>query len=52
MWGSIFSFEGGRAFWKMPKKWRYPVTIRFGKPIYHPTDIEQIRQAVVELSKG
>ena len=51
MWGSIFSFEGGRAFWKLPKKWRYPVTIRFGKPIYHPADIDQIRQAVVELSK-
>jgi acyl-[acyl-carrier-protein]-phospholipid O-acyltransferase/long-chain-fatty-acid--[acyl-carrier-protein] ligase len=51
MWGSIFSFEGGKAFWKLPKKWRYPVTIRFGKPIYHPADIEQIRQAVVELSK-
>ncbi|MGD0516784.1 MAG: 1-acyl-sn-glycerol-3-phosphate acyltransferase, partial [Thermoguttaceae bacterium] len=51
MWGSIFSFEGGKAIWKLPKKWRYPVTIRFGKPIYHPTDIEQIRQAVVELGK-
>jgi len=51
MWGSIFSYEGGRFFWKLPKKWRYPVTIRFGKPIYHPADIEQIRQAVVELSK-
>jgi len=51
MWGSIFSFEGGKVFWKLPKKWRYPVTIRFGKPIYHPADIEQIRQAVVELGK-
>jgi acyl-[acyl-carrier-protein]-phospholipid O-acyltransferase/long-chain-fatty-acid--[acyl-carrier-protein] ligase len=51
MWGSIFSFEGGKALWKLPKKWRYPVTIRFGKPIYHPADIEQIRQAVLELGK-
>jgi len=51
MWGSIFSFEGGKAIWKLPKKWRYPVTIRFGKPICHPADIEQIRQAVVELGK-
>lgn len=51
MWGSIFSFEGGKAFWKLPKKWRYPLTIRFGKPIYHPADIEQIRQAVVALGK-
>ena len=51
MWGSIFSFEGGKAFWKLPKKWRYPVTIRFGKPIYHPADIDEIRQAVVELGR-
>lgn len=51
MWGSVFSYEGGRFFWKLPKKWRYPVTIRFGKPIYHPTDIDQIRQAVVKLGK-
>jgi acyl-[acyl-carrier-protein]-phospholipid O-acyltransferase / long-chain-fatty-acid--[acyl-carrier-protein] ligase len=52
MWGSIFSYEGGRFFWKIPKKWRYPVTIRFGKPIYNPSDMEQIRNAVVELGKG
>ncbi|HEY4760729.1 MAG TPA: MFS transporter, partial [Thermoguttaceae bacterium] len=51
MWGSIFSYEGGRFFWKLPKKWRYPVTICFGKPIYHPTDIEQIREAVLELGR-
>ena len=51
MWGSIFSFEGGKAFWKLPKKWRYPVTIRFGKPIYHPQDIDEIRRAVVELGE-
>ncbi|MGW8257828.1 MAG: 1-acyl-sn-glycerol-3-phosphate acyltransferase, partial [Thermoguttaceae bacterium] len=49
MWGSIFSFEGGRFFWKLPKKWRYPVTIRFGEPIYRPNNIEQIQQAVAEL---
>ena len=49
MWGSIFSFEGGRIFWKLPKHWFKPVTIRFGKPIYHPTDVEEIRRAVIEL---
>ena len=39
--GSIFSFEGGRFFWKWPKKWPYPVTIRFGKPIHKPESVEQ-----------
>ena len=49
MWGSIFSFEGGRFFWKWPKKWPYPVTIRFGKPIYKPKNVDQVRRAVEEL---
>lgn len=30
LWGSIFSFEGGKVFKKWPKKLRYPVTVRFG----------------------
>src|SRR5437660_12352711 len=33
LWGSIFSFQGGRFFWKLPKQIRYPVTIAFGKPL-------------------
>jgi len=51
MWGSIFSFEGGKFFWKLPRRWRYPVTIRFGKPIYRPASIEQVRDAVAALGK-
>jgi len=49
LWGSIFSFEGGRCFWKWPKKWRYPVTIRFGEPIADPQSVEQVQRAVVDL---
>ena len=30
LWGSIFSFEGGRFFWKWPKRIPYPVTVSFG----------------------
>ena len=52
LWGSIFSFEGGRFFWKIPKKFRPRVTIRFGKPIERPKDLEQVRQAVIELGGG
>src|SRR5438132_5111870 len=33
LWGSIFSFQGGRFFTKFPKRIRYPVTIAFGKPL-------------------
>ena len=30
LWGSIFSFEGGKFFWKWPKRIPYPVTVSFG----------------------
>jgi acyl-[acyl-carrier-protein]-phospholipid O-acyltransferase / long-chain-fatty-acid--[acyl-carrier-protein] ligase len=49
LWGSIFSYEGGKFFWKWPRRWRYPITIRFGKPIQDPTSVEQVRAAVEEL---
>ncbi len=49
LWGSIFSFSGGRFFWKRPKKWRYPISIHFGRPLHHPRHLHQIRNAVQEL---
>jgi acyl-[acyl-carrier-protein]-phospholipid O-acyltransferase / long-chain-fatty-acid--[acyl-carrier-protein] ligase len=49
LWGSIFSYEGGKFFWKWPKHWRYPVLIRFGQPIHAPTDAEHVRRAVEAL---
>jgi acyl-[acyl-carrier-protein]-phospholipid O-acyltransferase / long-chain-fatty-acid--[acyl-carrier-protein] ligase len=32
LWGSIFSFERGKFFWKWPKRIPYPVTVSFGRP--------------------
>ncbi|MEN6459218.1 MAG: MFS transporter [Thermoguttaceae bacterium] len=49
LWGSIFSFEGGRFFWKWPRRWRHPVTIRFGQPITNPNSVDIVRRAVEEL---
>ena len=49
LWGSIFSYEGGKCFWKWPRHWRYPVSIRFGRPIRQPADVEEVRRAVEEL---
>jgi acyl-[acyl-carrier-protein]-phospholipid O-acyltransferase/long-chain-fatty-acid--[acyl-carrier-protein] ligase len=50
LWGSIFSFEGGRYFWKWPKKLPYPVTIRFGEP-HNPTTAttEALRHTIERL---
>ncbi|MCE5267109.1 MAG: MFS transporter [Planctomycetaceae bacterium] len=49
LWGSIFSYERGRFFWKWPRRWRYPVTIRFGKPISQPDTVDEVRRAVEKL---
>ena len=52
LWGSVFSYEGGKFFWKWPHHWRYPVTIRFGQPIQEPADVDQVRRAVEQLGEG
>jgi acyl-[acyl-carrier-protein]-phospholipid O-acyltransferase / long-chain-fatty-acid--[acyl-carrier-protein] ligase len=49
LWGSIFSYKGGKFFWKLPSKLRYPVSIHFGKPMAEPDDVNQVRQAVERL---
>ena len=33
LWGSIFSFAGGKFFWKWPTQIPYPVTVSFGEPL-------------------
>jgi acyl-[acyl-carrier-protein]-phospholipid O-acyltransferase/long-chain-fatty-acid--[acyl-carrier-protein] ligase len=49
LWGSIFSFFQGKYFWKLPRRWPYPVGILFGAPIRDPDDVHEVRQAVQEL---
>jgi len=49
LWGSIFSFERGKFFWKRPKKWPYPISIHFGHPVVDPEDVHQVRRAVQDL---
>jgi acyl-[acyl-carrier-protein]-phospholipid O-acyltransferase/long-chain-fatty-acid--[acyl-carrier-protein] ligase len=33
LWGSVFSFQGGRYFRKIPRRIPYPVTVVFGDPV-------------------
>jgi acyl-[acyl-carrier-protein]-phospholipid O-acyltransferase/long-chain-fatty-acid--[acyl-carrier-protein] ligase len=33
LWGSIFSFSGGRYFWKWPRRLRVPVTVSWSRPM-------------------
>src|SRR5438445_1481079 len=50
LWGSIFSFQGGRFFTKLPKRIPYPVTIAFGKPLKaEAADIATVREELLKL---
>lgn len=49
LWGSVFSYERGKLFWKWPKRWPYPVSIRFGPPMTDPEGSEEVRQTIVSL---
>jgi len=49
VWGSIFSYESGRFFWKLPKHILQPVTVRYGKPLPPTASAFEVRQAVEEL---
>ncbi len=48
-WGSIFSYDKGKFFFKRPKVFPYPVTVTFGKPLSPTTPKDVVRQAVKEL---
>jgi acyl-[acyl-carrier-protein]-phospholipid O-acyltransferase/long-chain-fatty-acid--[acyl-carrier-protein] ligase len=49
VWGSIFSFKGGRFFWKWPVRIPYPVTVAFGTPMPSSTTAAEARLAVQTL---
>jgi acyl-[acyl-carrier-protein]-phospholipid O-acyltransferase/long-chain-fatty-acid--[acyl-carrier-protein] ligase len=50
LWGSIFSYRGGRLFWKWPQRPRFPVTIAFGPAHTSAVSAPQARQIIQELS--
>jgi acyl-[acyl-carrier-protein]-phospholipid O-acyltransferase/long-chain-fatty-acid--[acyl-carrier-protein] ligase len=52
LWGSIFSFHGGRFFWKRPKLTPYPVTVSFGAPLPSRASVQEVRQAVLALESN
>ncbi len=52
LWGSVFSFEGGKYFVKWPRQIPYPVTIAFGEPIPHEeADIATVRERFLQLGE-
>ena len=51
VWGSIFSFSGGRFLRKLPKHLPYPVSVSFGPPLPADAPLATIRDAVAELGE-
>ena len=49
VWGSIFSFAGGRFLWKFPRRIPYPVRITFGKPLPPTSTSQEVRRVVQDL---
>jgi acyl-[acyl-carrier-protein]-phospholipid O-acyltransferase/long-chain-fatty-acid--[acyl-carrier-protein] ligase len=53
LWGSIFSFQGGRFFTKLPKRIPYRVTIAFGKSLdADAADIATVREELLKLGES
>ena len=50
VWGSIFSFAGGRFLWKFPRHFPYPVRVTFGNPLPPTATSAETRKAVQDLS--
>src|SRR5882724_11661572 len=52
LWGSIFSFKGGRFFTKFPRRIPYPVIIAFGRPLEgEAADNATVREELLKLGE-
>ena len=52
VWGSIFSFVGGKFLAKWPSRIPYPITISLGEPLPSTTSADEVRQAIQELGEA
>ncbi len=50
LWGSVFSHEGGRMLWKVPRTLPYPVTISIGDALPSSASPREVREAIRELA--
>jgi acyl-[acyl-carrier-protein]-phospholipid O-acyltransferase / long-chain-fatty-acid--[acyl-carrier-protein] ligase len=52
LWGSIFSFQGGKFFTKWPKEIPYRVSIAFGQPLEPKiADMATVREELLKLGE-
>jgi acyl-[acyl-carrier-protein]-phospholipid O-acyltransferase/long-chain-fatty-acid--[acyl-carrier-protein] ligase len=50
VWGSIFSYAGGKFFWKWPRHLPYPVGVSFAAPMPPTSSAAEVRLAIQRLS--
>jgi len=46
LWGSVFSFAGGKYFWKWPKGLRRELVVKFGQPLHEVVEPLVLRRKV------
>lgn len=51
IWGSVFSFSGGKLLWKKPGPFPRVVTVRFGRPLPATATAVEARARVLDLMK-
>jgi len=51
IWGSIFSYAGGRFLTKIPERIPYPVTVSIGPPLPPGGGVHEVRRAVQDLGE-
>lgn len=49
VWGSIFSFEQGKFYWKLPREIPFPITVSYGEAMPPDSEPHAVRQVVQEL---
>ena len=53
LWGSIFSYQGGRFFTKWPRSLPFRVAVEFGKPLRaENADIATVREEMLKLGEA
>ncbi|CAN5747530.1 hypothetical protein BH20VER1_BH20VER1_19350 [soil metagenome] len=53
LWGSIFSYKGGRFFTKWPRAFPYDVSVAFGRPLsVEEADIATVREELLKLGES
>ena len=49
VWGSIFSYQRGKLYWKVPRQVPYPVTVSYGAAMPADSRPHEVRAGVVAL---